>query len=45
MDQRQHVKSNNEIITNKINTFVAAKEVAVIDSYAEQLGIEKFDFS
>jgi len=32
-------------ITNEINTFVAAKEVAVIDSYAEQLSIEKFDLA
>jgi len=32
-------------ITNEINTFVAAKEVAVIDSYAEQLAIEKFDLA
>ncbi len=32
-------------ITNEINTFVAAKEVAVIDSYAEKLGIEKFDLA
>ncbi len=32
-------------ITNKINTFVAAKEVSVIDSYAEKLGIEKFDLA
>ena len=32
-------------ITNKINTFVAAKEVAVIDDYAEELGIEKFDLT
>ena len=32
-------------INNKINTFVAAKEVAVIDGYAEQLGIEKFDLA
>ena len=30
-------------ITNSINTFVAAKEVSVIDGYAEQLGIDKFD--
>ena len=35
----------NQTITNKINTFVAAKEVAVIDGYAEQLGIEKFDLA
>ena len=32
-------------ITNEINTFVAAKEVAVIDGYAEQLKIEKFDLA
>ena len=32
-------------VTNEINTFVAAKEVAVIDGYAEQLGIEKFDLA
>jgi len=35
----------NQSITNKINTFVAAKEVAVIDGYAEQLEIEKFDLA
>jgi YidC/Oxa1 family membrane protein insertase len=34
-----------ESIKNKINTFVAAKEVAVIDKYAEDLGIEKFDLA
>jgi len=32
-------------ISNNINAFVAAKEVAVIDSYAEQLNIEKFDLA
>ena len=32
-------------ITNTINTFVAAKEVAAIDSYAEKLSIEKFDLT
>ena len=32
-------------ITNKIDTFVAAKEVAVIDNYAEKLNIEKFDLA
>ncbi len=32
-------------ITNNINAFVAAKEVAVIDGYAEQLKIEKFDLA
>jgi len=35
----------NNTITNEINAFVAAKEVAVIDGYAEQLGIEKFDLA
>ena len=35
----------NGEITNKINTFVAAKEVAVIDNYAEKLNIEKFDLA
>ncbi len=34
-----------ESITSKINTFVAAKEVAVIDGYAEKLNIEKFDLA
>ena len=32
-------------IKNEIKTFVAAKEVAVIDGYAEQLEIEKFDLA
>jgi len=32
-------------VTNEINTFVAAKEVRVIDEYAQQLGIEKFDLA
>jgi len=32
-------------ITNNINAFVAAKEVTVIDGYAEQLKIEKFDLA
>ena len=35
----------NQSITNKINAFVAAKEVAVIDNYAEKLSIEKFDLT
>jgi len=35
----------NSSIKNEIYTFVAAKEVAVIDGYAEQLGIEKFDLA
>ena len=35
----------NNTITNKINSFVAAKEVAVIDNYAEKLNIEKFDLA
>ena len=32
-------------VTNEINTFVAAKEVRVIDEYAQQLDIEKFDLA
>jgi len=35
----------NSSITNKIRAFVAAKEVSVIDGYAEKLGIEKFDLT
>ncbi len=30
---------------NEINAFVAAKEVAVIDNYSKNLGIEKFDLA
>ncbi len=32
-------------INNKIRAFVAAKEVSVIDGYAEQLKIDKFDLA
>ena len=32
-------------ISSEINAFVAAKEVNVIDGYAEQLNIEKFDLA
>jgi len=39
------VLNPNDSITNEINAFVAAKEVAVIDSYAEKLNIEKFDLA
>jgi len=35
----------NTSITSAINAFVAAKEVAVIDGYAEKMGIEKFDLA
>ena len=35
----------NSSINNKLNAFVAAKEVKVIDDYAEKLGIEKFDLT
>jgi len=35
----------DSLITNTVKTFVAAKEVTVIDDYAEQLGIEKFDLA
>jgi len=36
---------SNMSITNEINAFVAAKEVAAIDGYAEKMGIEKFDLA
>ncbi len=32
-------------VSNKVNAFVAAKEVAAIDNYAEELKIEKFDLT
>jgi YidC/Oxa1 family membrane protein insertase len=35
----------NDVAKNQINAFVAAKEVSVIDGYAETLGIEKFDLA
>ena len=35
----------NDSVSNEINAFVAAKEVAVIDNYAEKLKIEKFDLT
>jgi len=35
----------NSTIVNKVSAFVAAKEVAVIDEYAENLKIEKFDLA
>ena len=35
----------NSSISNQVDAFVAAKEVAVIDGYAEQLKIEKFDLA
>jgi len=35
----------NSTGTNKINAFVAAKEVEAIDNYAEELEIEKFDLA
>ena len=35
----------NSNITSEINAFVAAKEVAVIDDYAANLNIEKFDLT
>ena len=39
------VLKSNTSITNEINAFVAAKEVAVIDGYAKKMGIEKFDLA
>ena len=44
MQEPTLLKSNSSI-TNKINTFVAAKEVAIIDGYAEEENIEKFDLA
>ena len=35
----------NSSINNKLNAFVAAKEVKVIDDYAEKLKIQKFDLT
>ena len=35
----------NDSVTNVINAFTAAKEVKVIDNYAEKLSIEKFDLA
>ena len=43
--KRPEVLESNTSITNEINAFVAAKEVAVIDNYAEKMGIEKFDLA
>ena len=35
----------DQLITSEIKTFVAAKEVSVIDNYAKELDIEKFDLA
>jgi len=35
----------NSSVNNKLNAFVAAKEVKVIDDYAQKLSIEKFDLT
>jgi len=43
--KRPEVLGSNSSITNEISAFVAAKEVAVIDNYAEKMGIEKFDLA
>ena len=40
-----YILNPNSSIKNEINSFVAAKEVAVIDRYAEKLNIEKFDLA
>ena len=39
------VLNPNDSVTSVINAFVAAKEVSVIDSYAQKLNIEKFDLA
>ena len=43
--KEQVIVNPNSTTKNEINAFVAAKEVAVIDDYAEKLGIEKFDLT
>ena len=43
--KRPEMLGSNTSITNEISAFVAAKEVAVIDNYAEKMGIEKFDLA
>jgi len=40
-----YILNPNNSIKSEIHTFVAAKEVAVIDGYAEKLNIEKFDLA
>ena len=40
-----YILNPNSTISNEIITFVAAKEVSVIDGYAEKLSIEKFDLT
>jgi YidC/Oxa1 family membrane protein insertase len=35
----------DQLITSEVKTFVAAKEVSVIDNYAKELDIEKFDLA
>ena len=39
------VLDSNTTKTSEIKAFTAAKEVAIIDGYAEKLGIEKFDLA
>ena len=43
--KESQILNPNSVVTSEIKTFVAAKEVAVIDGYAEQLNIEKFDLA
>jgi len=43
--KKPEVLGSNTSITSEINAFVAAKEVNVIDNYAEKMGIEKFDLA
>ena len=43
--KESQILNPNNSIKNQVTTFVAAKETAVIDGYAEQLGIDKFDLA
>jgi len=43
--KESEILNPNSSISNQINTFVAAKEVAIIDNYAEKLNIEKLDLA
>ena len=43
--KESNILNPNSNITSEINAFVAAKEVAVIDDYAANLNIEKFDLT
>ena len=45
IEKKPTIIGANETKSNNIKIIVAAKEVSVIDGYAEKLGIEKFDLA